>query len=97
MKDREARKAIKESFDALAEFLGLEYLDNIHKFIAKQPRAGFQLHHARIVALENKFAKAEEAARPTCKTCGQKIQDGFRDGDIETLAAGVRKADKRGK
>ena len=41
--------------------------------------------------LEEQFAATKEEARPTCKTCGQKIQDGFRAGDIETLAASVKR------
>ena len=97
MKDREARAKMDGVIKALEDHFGFEYLSGIHRFLANQPRTGFQTHEFRISALEERFTLAEEAARPTCKTCGQKIQDGFRDGDIETLAAGVRKADKRGK
>jgi hypothetical protein len=45
-------------------------------------------------ATQKRVTALEESSRPTCTTCGQKIQDGFREGDVEALAAAVRKADK---
>lgn len=94
MKDKEAREAIKKGFQALGNVLDLNYLDQIHSFTVKQPRTiGFPTHEGRIATLEAELAEKKEAQKPTCKTCGQKIQDGFRAGDVEAVAAGVRKTD----
>lgn len=46
---------------------------------------------SRIMALEAKFAAQEESAKPVCKSCGQKIQEGLQVGNVEALAAGLKK------
>lgn len=48
----------------------------------------------RIVVLEEESIAKKESLRPVCKTCGQKIQDGFLPGQIESISAAVRKTDR---
>lgn len=91
MKDGLARYQIdaeKGKLEDLTKYLGLQYLSTINTFCAVVPGKSID---ARIEVLEREFAALKESAKPVCKTCGQKVQDGFKAGQIETLAADVKR------
>jgi len=87
-------KVVRAQMESLAAILGYR----------RQPFGTWERYFpdrtivARVAWLEHEFAALEQklkdfkdAMRPTCKTCGQKIQDGFQAGDIETLVASVKR------
>lgn len=88
MKDRVAREAIdgirqefRECTDRGAKLR--EKIENVDdKEIALR---------CRVSDLETELAALKETLRPTCKSCGQKIQEGFQPGDVEKVAAEVRR------
>lgn len=49
----------------------------------------------KLTALETKYADLEQKSLPVCPTCGQRVQNGFKFGDIEKVSAAVRKANKK--
>lgn len=90
MKDKVARDLLIE----LAGYLGYQVIPGSPPYITGDdnslPKYVRDLRY-RLDALDGKFAALKESAKPVCKTCGQKVQDGFKAGQIETLAAGVKR------
>lgn len=102
MKDKVARDLLVELANAVGCEIGIL---NSGFVLSSSRRSGFTVRswgvdslYRTVNVLKNNMRALRdeiEAARPTCKSCGQKIQDGFREGDVEAVAAAVRKADKK--
>lgn len=81
MKDRDARESIASLKEGLAlTNERLAYADGK----IDQLKTDFENHIKRL----------EESAKPICQACGQKIQDGFKAGDLETVAVSVPQTKK---
>lgn len=95
MKDRVAREAIdgirqefRECTDRSAKMR--EDIKFLREYLNAQSSDADKLY-GRVGALETELAALKETLRPTCKSCGQKIQEGFQPGDVEKVAAEVRR------
>jgi len=80
MKDKEARQSIVD--------LEARCRDRINK-TELELKAMISNLQNRVSQLEVLSNKAIEARIPVCKTCGQKIQNGFKPGDIEQVGRAV--------
>ena len=86
MKDKDARQSIEDLRKWITERINQQ-----------NANFSFQVDGMRVkmATLENKQIAREaeevEAAIPVCKTCGQKIQNGFKPGDISKIMAAAKK------
>lgn len=98
MKDKQARAALEMIFERVGYNLHYSDQDGRPYTIGQSyfERYKGQVND-RFSVIEERFKLMDENAKPVCKTCGQKVQEGFQVGDVEALAAelgrpaGVRK------
>jgi hypothetical protein len=98
MKDKELREKVESISNRCFEIekrADKEYSDFRNMYAGRAE----DHHHviSRIAILEKDLAEFKESCKPVCKTCGQKIQDGLQQGQVETLAAGLKRGTKKEK
>jgi hypothetical protein len=95
MKDKVARHAVESLANRLG--CGIDWDSSPHAYSIAGCRTLSELQTKianlsdEVTVLHGRVNKMEENILPTCKSCGQKIQDGFKPGDIDKLASEAKK------